>query len=147
MAAFQNPNATYLAEGTIAPFRFVKVSGNFQAEQAGAGELPVGVSQQASNAFNSLTVAATAGQPIGVYSEAQECWLEFGGSVTAGDRLKADASGKGVTATSTEASGAVALEGGSSGNAYRVRVQITTPPGAGATGAQGATGATGPAGP
>lgn len=145
MAAFQNPNATFLASGTIAPCRFVKQSDSYTAAQAGAGDTVIGVGQQASDAFNSLTVAATSGQPIGVYGNSQECYLEFGGSVTAGDRLKSDSAGKGVTANATEGSGAVALESGSSGNLYRVRVQIANP-GTGATGATGPTGATGATG-
>ncbi len=141
---FQNPNSTFLASGSILPCTFVKqtASEGYQATQAGAGELPIGISQQAVNTFNG-TYAATVGQPVGVYREGQECWLMYGGSVNAGDRLKSDASGKGVTAIGTDASGAVAIEDGSSGNLYRVFVQVTTPPGTGAT---GATGATGPAG-
>lgn len=146
MAAFQSPNSTFRAGGTIAPFRFVKQSGNYGAVQAGAGEAPIGVSQQATNAFNVTDVAASSGQPIGVYGNSQECWLEFGGSVTAGDRLKSDSAGKGVTASGSDGSGAVALEGGSSGNLYRVRVQIANP-GTGATGATGPAGATGATGP
>ncbi len=147
MTAFQNPNGTFILTGDTLPTRFVKQSGNFAAVQAGAGEQPIGISQQAVKNFNS-TLAGASGDPCGVYGESQECWLMLGGTVTAADRLKSDSTGRGVTAGSTEGSGAVALEGGSVGQLQRVRIEIVTPPGAGATGAAGATGvgATGAAG-
>ncbi len=146
MSAFQNPNGTFTATGTINPSKFVKQSGAYAVAQCGAGDLPVGISQTPVRQFDASAVALT-GEYLGVYGESQECWLEYGGSVTAGDRLKADSAGKGVTAGSTEGSGAIAIESGSSGNNYRVRVEIVTPPGAGATGATGPAGATGATGP
>ena len=49
--------------------------------------------------------------------------LTLGGTVTRGDRLKSDASGQGVTTTSTgDEIGAEALAGGASGDMVPVRV-------------------------
>jgi len=123
MSAFQNPNLSVLATGDVNPSRFVTISGSLNVAESNAGEVPVGVSQPGTKLFNS-TLAAASGDVLGVYAEAQECWLLYGGSVTAGDRLKPDADGKGVTASPTDSSGAVALESGSSGGLYRVRVEI-----------------------
>lgn len=123
MSAFQNPNLSVIATGDINPSRFVTLSGSLHVAESNAGEVPVGVSQPGTKLFNS-SLAAASGDVVGVFAEAQECWLLFGGTVTAGDRLKSDADGKGVTAGATDPSGAVALESGSSGGLYRVRVEI-----------------------
>jgi len=123
MGAFQNPNANSVATGTINPSVFVTASGSFEVAQSGSGDTPIGVSQVNTKLFN-LTYAADAGDAICSFSEAQECWLLYGGTVSAGDRLKPDSSGRGVTAGPTDSSGALALEAGAINELHRVRVEL-----------------------
>lgn len=115
-----------VASGSIYPARFVKVSGNRQVAQAGAGEDVCGISQVGTNKAPIPDVtsqyAAESGQPLEIHGFGSLCLLTLGGSVTAGDFLKADADGKGVTASSGDKCGALALEGGSSGEQVLVQV-------------------------
>ena|ERR1700752_5024045 len=123
-----------LAGGDIYPCRFVKQSAaadhNFL--QAGANEPVIGISQVGTNTAPIPNVtsdkAATAGQQLRIHSEPEECLLELGGTVVAGDRLKADADGKGVaiasSGTTPQNCGAVAQQGGDSGNKIMVTIQV-----------------------
>lgn len=127
----------FIANGTIQPSRFVKLDTTagklFNVLQAAAStdSTLIGISQPGSfdppGTTGSATDAARAGQELSVYSIGDVCLLELGGTVTAGDYLMSDASGKGVIATLTDGTtirhiGAKALESGVSGEKIRALV-------------------------
>lgn len=118
-----------IAGGNIAPSRFVKLSttAEGQALQCGAGEAIFGISQ-ASTRRAALTgwddgFAAIAGENINIIGPGDdEGLLELGGTVTVGDYIKSDASGKGVNAgTDKDKAGAQALQSGTSGKLIKVK--------------------------
>lgn len=118
-----------VAGGNISPSRFVTQSTtDWKVTQSGAGSKVLGVSQVGTNFAPipevSSPYAAIAGQQLSVFEDGEECLLELGGSVTAGDELKSDASGKGVVLAGSGAEniGALALQSGSSGELIKVRV-------------------------
>lgn len=122
------------AGGTIRPCRFVKISGNNIGSEADANERVIGISYQ-SGKYAPLNDLVTTNPHtdstedlIQLYGPGDICLLEYGGTVTANDRLKSDADGKGVaiatSGTTIQHFGAVALEGGSSGEKRRVFVLI-----------------------
>jgi len=126
----QSPN--YVAAGNISPFRFVKTytSADNAVVQADANARIVGVAQEAGRSAPipdvSTNYAAVSGDPIHVYGLGEQPLLELGGTVAAGDLLKADSSGKGVviatTGTTIQNVGARALSAGASGEKIRVQV-------------------------
>lgn len=118
------------ANGNIAPSRFViqDTSYDYRVTQAGAGGKVFGISQQGTRRtpYSSLDdgYAAISGEDISVYGDNEVCLLELGGTVTRGDRLKADSDGKGVTTTTNlDEWGAVAMVSGVSGQLIQVRCQ------------------------
>ena len=131
--SFATPS--YIAKGDVYTCRFVKSDGtnDFAVVQATANDVVRGISQEGNREapIPSVTssLAAQDGESLKVYGETQECLLELGGTVAAGDRLKSDANGKGVniatTGTTEQNIGAVALEGGASGAKIRVQVAIS----------------------
>lgn len=126
--------APALAGGDIYPCRFVKQSASedFNVLQAGANEPVCGISQAGTNTAPIPGVtsdkAATSGQQLRVHSTPETCLLELGGTVAAGDRLKADTDGKGVaiaaSGTTPQNCGARALQAGDSGNKILVQIEI-----------------------
>lgn len=119
-----------VAGGNISPSRFVRLStaADNTYLQAGAGEKIVGVSQKGTRRapYGSLDdgYAAIAGENILVFAQGMTCGLELGGTVAAGDRLKADADGKGVAAGTGEEYGAIAPQAGTSGDVIEVQVDL-----------------------
>lgn len=119
-----------VANGNIAPARFVKIDTTADGKvlQCGAGDQVYGVSQPGTRRtpYGSLDdgFAAIAGENLQIYGLGEkEIMLELGGAVTRGDRLKADANGKGVTTTSAnDEVGAVAMASGASGDLVPVEV-------------------------
>lgn len=105
------------AAGSISPSVFVvfDTTNNKSVNQAsGTSAFIVGVSQEYSKYApipGASTVAAdTQGDPILVYQDTNECLLQSTtAGWTAGDRLTSNASGQGVTASSTNYYGAIAL--------------------------------------
>ena len=121
---------TFISTADIYAARFVKLSTAppGRCTQCGAGDKVYGISQLGLR--RSPYVEATAGrvaavdEPVGVFDDGEECLLEIGGTVTAFDRLKADANGKGVvTTTNLDEYGAIAFQSGVSGDQIRVKVQ------------------------
>jgi hypothetical protein len=86
-------------------FTFVKVTADQTVNTAGAGERAVGVQQNLPTSGKGCVVALIGG---GGSSR-----LQVGGAVAAGDPLKSDASGRGVTAAGTDLYYAIALEAAS----------------------------------
>jgi hypothetical protein len=121
---------SFIANGNIRPSRFVKLDTTADGKvlECDAGEGVIGVSHESTRRtpYSSLDdgYAAIAGEQIEVYAHTSECLLELGGTVTRGDRLKADADGKGVSSsTDLDNWGAIALQSGVSGNLVKVKVQ------------------------
>src|SRR5262245_21897153 len=119
-------NPAFQATGDIFPSRFVKINGSHKVAQAGTNERAMGVSTEGtkfppgSQGLSAPYKAAEAGDNLTVYGDGDICLLEIGsGGVTAGDLLKSDTNGKGVTSPQTETSlvyiGAVALETAAAG--------------------------------
>ena len=123
------PNRTFIAGGTINPARFVTMSttaAGFTCVQSTTGDLPVGIADYEGGVTfptGSAVALANTGDSLAVWGNAQQTYLECGGSVTAADYLKSDVNGKGVTGTlGTDAIGAQALESGTSGAWIKVIV-------------------------
>ncbi len=128
-----NTNTSYRAGGTIRPLRFCKLTDEFTVEEANANEIIRGVCGGSTNQpplSDLVTTAnhATVGQPVQLYEEGEETYLELGDTVdvSAEARLKSDADGKGVpvatAGTTNQNYGAVALQDGIAGDIIRVRV-------------------------
>lgn len=130
----QNP--AFRAGGDIYPSRFVTMdtTDDHQVIQATANSQIQGISQEWTRdapISGASTLAAADQQPLTTYGQGDQCLLEYGDTVTRGDRLKADANGKGVpcaTSGAVQNCGAIALESGSSGDIRRVQVQLDTLP-------------------
>lgn len=119
-----------IANGNIAPSRFLKQDTTVDNKclQAGAGNKLIGVSQRGTRNTPYSTLedgfCAIAGEDLQIYGPEETCLLELGGTVAAGDRLKADANGKGVTAASGDEYGAIAGQAGTSGKLIEVVVEL-----------------------
>ena len=121
-----------MANGTIQPNRFVKLDSGtpsaYKVLQCTANSsVPYGISQDGSldppGVNGSATDAARAGTELQIYVMNDICLLQVGsGGWTEGDFLMSDASGQGVTQTSTNPIGAIALATQSAGDFGRVRV-------------------------
>lgn len=117
------------ANGTIAPSRFVKLdtTGDNLAIQATAGSEIIGISKVDQKrtpglAGSDTVVAADVGDACHIYTLGDYCMLQYGGTVTAGDLLKSDANGRGVTASGTDICGARAVESGVNLGFYNVQI-------------------------
>ncbi len=122
-----------VAGGDIYPCRFVKADTNdYTFLQATANDPIIGISQSGTNKAPIPDVtsdkAAVSGESLRLHTPPETCLLELGGTVAAGERLKADADGKGVSiatsGTTPQRYGAVAREGGASGNKIHVMIEI-----------------------
>lgn len=121
---------TFLASGSVIPSRFVKrdTTADGKGLQCGAGDQVAGVSQKGSRRipYGGLDDGncAIAGEPFEYYAEGELAYLELGGTVAAGDRLKSDSVGRGITTTTDQDEyGAIANWAGVSGNLIEVLVQ------------------------
>lgn len=118
----------FIADATIGTCRFVKMTAGKtgRVTQCGAGDKIFGISQMGIRRdlyIDSNGNAANANEPIGVFDDTDETLLELGGTVSAGDRLKSDANGKGVaTNTNLDEYGATAIWSGVAGDQIRVKV-------------------------
>lgn len=120
------------ASGDIYPARFVKASGDFTIAQATANDPISGISHNATNTAPIPEVtsdkAATSGQSCRIHKPGERCLLRLGGTVDAGNRLKADADGKGVAiasaGTTPQRYGAKALQGGVAEDLIEVEVEF-----------------------
>ena len=123
-----NTPPNLMASADIRPCRFVTPSGEFTVAESNSGERPIGISQEGGRQvpLNDVTndgLAAKSGENIRIFGEGDECLLMLGGSVTAGDYVKPDNDGAGVTAGAAAIAGARALQTGVSGE--KIRVQVT----------------------
>ena len=128
MAAY-SPN--FVANGTVNPSTFVRIDAtdNNKVIAASANsQFLIGVAQEWSKNApipNATQEAADAGDPLKVYGVGDICLLQATtAGWTAGDRLTSDANGNGVTASSTNYYGAVALTTLSGAGLGRVQVVL-----------------------
>jgi len=119
-----------LPGGNIAPSRFVKLdtSNPGYCLQCGAGEDIWGISspttrRMALSGWDDGYAGVLGDGAMNVIGPGDdEALLEIAATISAGTRLKSDADGKGVAATSDkDKTGAVALEDGVSGSLIRVK--------------------------
>jgi hypothetical protein len=123
-----NNEISYRAGGTIAPARFVQpdTTADEQCLQGTAGSKCIGISQVAQKgtpglAGSDTTVAALVNDQIQIRGgSGNDAMLTYGGTVAAGDFLKSDSTGRGITASSGDEIGARALQAGVVGGTYRV---------------------------
>jgi hypothetical protein len=122
---------SFIADGNIYPCRFVTQASATEPRvlACGAGVQPYGISQKATRRspyVDSTGYAASAGEPLKVYDrDGEQCPLELGGTVTAGQFIKASTAGVGVAATADgELYGAHANVGGVSGEIIMVTVRV-----------------------
>jgi len=122
----------FRASGNIAPSRFVTISGPGTVAQAGDNADVIGVSHEGTQRaplsdYGGTPLAAQAGQSIAVYSVGEICLLEAGGTISAGQLLRSDSSGRGVpvetTGTTIRNYGAVALDS-ATGSGQKIRVFV-----------------------
>jgi hypothetical protein len=124
-----------VARGNIAPCRFVMqdTATDHGALQATANANIIGVSCEGADRpplsdLIATNYAARDGETFRLHGDGDITTLELGDTVTAGDRLKSDADGKGVpiatTGTTIQKIGARALESGVAGEKVRVQVLI-----------------------
>lgn len=124
----------HFAGGNIRPSRFVTLeTTDYTVTESDSGETPFGISdaygKDAPIPSISTEYVAETGEPVPIigpyekprFGEAALLVLGSGGA-TCADFLKPDNEGAGVTASSTDVAGAIALEDGAAGEAIRVRV-------------------------
>lgn len=121
---------TYLASGNISPARFVKqdTTADGKALQCGAGDRISGVSQQGTRRLDlgglNDGYCAVAGTQFEAAQMGERVPLQLGGTVTVGDRLKSDSTGRGVvTTTDQDEYGAIAEQAGTVDQIVEVFVQ------------------------
>jgi hypothetical protein len=120
----------FLSSGSINPSRFVSISSGNRGYvfQSTASTPIVGVSCEGTfyppGTAADTGLAGVDGLPVRVYAPARTCLIKLGGTVSAGDRLVADASGQGtkldVTATGHQYIGGIVLDNGVSGGLVRM---------------------------
>lgn len=115
------------ASGNINPARFCTVSGAFTVAESNAGEAKIlGISAEHTRNTpddNGSAFHAISGDHVWLHEPGKNCKLKIGsGGCTAGDFLKPDADGQGVTAATGAVAGAIALETASEGELAEVRV-------------------------
>lgn len=118
---FQQPDGQFICSGNILPFRFVTLDETGGIRQSVAGDWPLAVAPQNTQAYNT-PYAGTTGYPLETYGDSYECWLELGGTVRAGRFLVPDDDGKGIEGLMNQAYAAQALQDGTSGSLIRVKV-------------------------
>lgn len=122
-----------VARGNISPCRFVMLdtATDNGATQATANAEVIGISCEGADRppladLITTNYAARDGETFRLHGDGDITTLEAGDTVTAGDNLKSDSSGRGVpiatTGTTIQKIGAKALESGTVGEKIRVQV-------------------------
>lgn len=122
---------TVRASGNINPASFVTIDGVFSVAESNSGDTKLlGITaENTRNApdANGSSYHAIAGEAPTLRRPGQFCKLKIGsGGCTAGDFLKPDNSGQGVTATTGAVAGAQAMETASEGELAEVQVLFPT---------------------
>lgn len=126
---------SYVAGGTIAPSRFVKMTSTaFTVLQADSGNALLGVMQEGQRDPPGITgsdadIAAISGDKatFHIYQTGDRCRVKLAGAVTAGQAVKASLNGMGMPHTSGAANiGGFALTNGNNGDLIEILVQTGT---------------------
>lgn len=122
-------NPSFFATGNITPMRFVEISNPYYVRQCATANLKTfGVSQMGTRNAPGTDAddgyCAKTGEGLQVFGEGEVTLLELGATVSAGNRLATDSSGKGAVATTGQNVGAIALDNGVSGDKIRVYVYL-----------------------
>lgn len=105
------------ASGNILPFRFVELSGAFTATQANAAsDRVLGVTDGSINLFNG-TYNAVSGGPVNL-QPSDSVQITAGGSVSAGNLLTSDSSGRAVAGTTGQMCCYMAFEDAAVGEVF-----------------------------
>jgi hypothetical protein len=109
-----------VAGGTVAPYRFVKVTGrNTGAAIAAVTDIAVGVTDGSTKSFSSTNHAET-GDPLNLQGGSVVV-VEAAAPITAGDRVAPSANGRAQTLAATQFPYGIALEpAGSAGEIIRI---------------------------
>jgi len=133
MAKTIHRGPTFRASGTIAPMKWVNISGVRTVAQvdSATADMPFGLSQEGQKLTPGVTgsdtdVAAASGDQVQVIGPGNVGLSKAGGTITAGDIVKPDANGDSVATGSTAATkylnGGFALESAASGEYFEVYV-------------------------
>lgn len=119
---------SFLFGGDCEPSRFVKLSSSADhtVVRCGAGEAAIGISFEGSKDApipGASALAVVSGMSTRVYQIGESCELEAGGAVSAGDYIKSDSTGRGVTASSTDKYYAIARAAAAAAG-QRIKVTI-----------------------
>jgi hypothetical protein len=115
-----------VAGGTVAPYRFVKVSGrNTGAAIAAVTDIAVGVTDGSTKSFSSANHAEL-GDPLNLQG-GNVVVVEAAAAITAGDRVAPSANGRAQTAVATQFPYGIALEpAGGAGEIIRIFKQTNS---------------------
>lgn len=120
---------TFVASGNISPSVFVKMTGSTsdnKVSECTGSDRPCGVSKAGTRNPGGLAsddgLAAIAGEDLHVFTAGDECMIQLGGTVVAGDMLKPHTDGTGLAGSSTDICGAQALAAGVSGELIPCKV-------------------------
>lgn len=123
-------SANFQATGNINPSVFVKIdtSNDNSVVQCVGSDQAIGVSQEFSKLApipGAASLAAASGDNVRVYGLGAICLLTAGSAgYTRGDKLKPDANGNAITASSNDLFGAIALESAVAAALGRVQVVL-----------------------
>lgn len=120
-------DTSLMANGTIRPFRFVKIdaTNDNEAQECDANEEAVGVSAGDTKGFDSDNHAED-GDQVRLQNSTigESVYVECGGTIASGARVKSDADGKAVasatTGTTEQNSCGTAREDGADGKIIRI---------------------------
>lgn len=121
--------ASFVANGTIPPCRFVKLDTTATGKVllCGTNGIIYGISKADTRRIPALGLddgnAAIVGENLHVFEDNEECYLEIVASVTQGQQLKSDTNGKGTPVTANnDIYGAIALQSAPAGKVIKVKV-------------------------
>ena len=126
------PSFTASADIPISVFVKITSGTDHNAQACVAGDTAIGVSdycpQDPVLPGGSVGPAATAGNPIRIFTLGETCEVLAGGTITAGQFLKPDANGKAVACSASDKFSAIARAGASANQLCKVLVEIGVAP-------------------
>jgi len=127
-------NVPLVAGGDINPSRFVTIdtTARYTVVESNSGDTKIlGISDESTkNApqTGGSDLHAESGDHVRIFGYTEDPLLKLGGTVTAGDFIKPDNAGKGVTAGAAAVAAAIALESGVDGDLIKVQIVLFSVP-------------------
>jgi len=121
----QAPN--FIAKGDIGPSLFVKQSGDHGVVICDTGDEAIGVSHEGTReapVTGVTPLTAKEGEAIMVYTDTWTCEIIAGDTITAGQKLKPDSTGRAVPAVATNVYSAIAKAGATVGQKCKCIVTV-----------------------